>query len=808
MTEDSTGRPLYPGVRAFTDYRTSFVMTEDAQRAWELLERSTLDNRFLALALVGPAGAGKTTLLRFLVARASDLGGEAVTVGAHGFRNLEEVITNVSLAISKEFPLLANLPVSSTSEDLGVSFGDLIERRVTNRADRLLEVLETVDLYGTRHTPFILALDGLESELVNSRGFLNFLLRLDELKLQRFKMVFTTREASPSFQYRVKALKVLHLQPLAPDEILGLLLRQGVDNVFDLRDWLDEAIIQVIGRHEEHGPLLRLLQQVALFGGDEIEFYRELAGVSEAAFAGMIEHLERMALIATNGDEEHPQIELHPLIASILRDKLLTSFPTNISELHFGAEEAERDQQLPDLVVPSPWLSPLLAGKDGIVIGDRGSGKSAIFRLLIEPGRSAELGPVQGTSVVLADNNPAAFVQRLTTRDSNAASADRFKAIWLSFVAALVAQYLKRPGLTVPLSPELLRDARSILKASGTPPLKSGQAKRVGQIARMLGPLFRTKLSLKLGPITIEPQSGTVGGWLAGGEIDVDDFLVSAEAELNRAGISLRIVVDRVDEIYKYKRDHQEPLIQGLFLAEARISLLQSIGLLVLIRTDLFERYDIQEKNKFQSRTVMLDWNEDDIVVVLLRRVFSNSALRQLVEHLGVNPEKTGVHQEAALRLIFPEEIEGRPIRDWLGEYLPNGRGRIAPRQIVLFLNGAKDEMLRAGQQTGGVPVFNRSVISAAMSRLSELSYDEVISDFRIGTSFVRNCRAGRVSRFRPEEIVKLMDLGEGSLGEQLEMLERLGFLQRQISRDEQGVLQTTFVIPSLYTRCWSFQPH
>lgn len=805
MIEDTTGEPPDSGIGAFAD--SSFVMTDDARQAWDFLQRSTLESRFLALALVGPAGAGKTSLLRFLVAKASDSGAEAVEVDAQGFRSLEDVIANIGLTISRKFRLLDKWSDRSSPQNLGVSFLDLIERRVTNPVERLITILETVDRNGERKTPFILALDGLENGLVNSRGFLNFLLRLDELELQRFKLVFTTKEASPSIQYKAKALKELHLQPLNLEEIQRLLLGQGADYTFDIRNRVDEAISRVVDRHEEPGQLSRLLHQAALFGADDIAFYHELTGVSDAAFDGMIQHLGRLVSITGSGDKEDRQIDLHPLAASVLRDMLLALFRTSIPELHFGAEEAERDQQLSDLVVPSPWLRPLLAGKDGIVIGDRGSGKSAIFRLLTEPA-SAGPGPVRGTSVVLADNNPAAFVQRLTTRDSHAASADQFKAIWLSFVAALVAQYLERPGSAVPWRPGLLRDARSILKASGTPRLKNGQAKRVGRIARMLGPLFRTKLSLKLGPITIEPQSGTVGGWLAGGEIDVDDFLVSAEAELNRAGTSLRIVVDRIDEIYKYKRDHQEPLIQGLFLAEARISLLRSIGLLVLIRTDLFERYDIQEKNKFQSRTVMLDWDEDDIVAVLLRRVFSNVALRQLAEHLGIKPEKPGVHQEAALRLIFPEEIEGRPIRDWLADYLPNGRGRIAPRQIVLFLNGAREEMLRAGEQTGSVPVFNRSVISSAMSRLSELSYDEVISDFRIGTSFVRNCRAGRVSRFRPEEIGKLMDPDEGSVGEQLEMLERLGFLQRQIIRDPHGILQTTFVIPSLYTRCWSLQPH
>jgi hypothetical protein len=38
--------------------------------------------------------------------------------------------------------------------------------------------------------------------------------------------------------------------------------------------------------------------------------------------------------------------------------------------------------------------------------------------------------------------------------------------------------------------------------------------------------------------------------------------------------------------------------VQALLQAEARVSLFERIGLVVFLRTDLFELYDIQEKNK------------------------------------------------------------------------------------------------------------------------------------------------------------------------------------------------------------------
>ncbi|MFG2193549.1 hypothetical protein [Streptomyces sp. NPDC048639] len=46
--------------------------------------------------------------------------------------------------------------------------------------------------------------------------------------------------------------------------------------------------------------------------------------------------------------------------------------------------------------------------------------------------------------------------------------------------------------------------------------------------------------------------------------------------------------------------------------AEARIPRLDSVDLVVFLRTDVFELYDSQEKNKLVSRSLELAWSEED----------------------------------------------------------------------------------------------------------------------------------------------------------------------------------------------------
>lgn len=89
---------------------------------------------------------------------------------------------------------------------------------------------------------------------------------------------------------------------------------------------------------------------------------------------------------------------VHALVAeAVLYFARLTadSKDRRLASLEFGAEEAERDSLLSDGFIALPEFSEVLAGKKNIVVGDRGTGKSAMFARLSAWSRSAscrELG--------------------------------------------------------------------------------------------------------------------------------------------------------------------------------------------------------------------------------------------------------------------------------------------------------------------------------------------------------------------------------------------------------------------------------
>lgn len=474
--------------------------------------------------------------------------------------------------------------------------------------------------------------------------------------------------------------------------------------------------------------------------------------------------------------------------------------------LDFGAEEAENDGALATSLVPHPGFEALSTGTKSIVVGDRGSGKSALVRILMGSLESAghEAGaPVHESSQRRTSElkNPAEFFEAVTASSAGSSSADRTKATWLALIATKVATHLLASSQDE-MPAKLRKDCHSILRHFGYKDLSAQHLSRLRRGALFLAGFVKRHVRVKAGPVLIEPAGSDPSK--GGRELDVLAFLTRANDWLTAATDPLVVIADHIDEVRKYDRAAQEAVVQGLFLAESALVPLKAVQLVVMIRTDLYEVYDLQEKNKIVSRTVHLQWPDEEVLLLLANRLLGNKAIAQIAKQLNLEPTRRPEDLLRLLELCFPDEVEGERFQTWLLEGLRNGHDRIAPRSIVLFLNAARDQAVRFGDHGAGFPLFSLPAVSSGMNDLSRLSYDEVVSDFRVSVNFVRNCRAHRLEQFELEEVQQLFSLDEGPVNRQVEILERLGFLRRVAQRDDDGVLSTTFRIPRLYARSWT----
>jgi hypothetical protein len=259
-------------------------------------------------------------------------------------------------------------------------------------------------------------------------------------------------------------------------------------------------------------------------------------------------------------------------------------------------------------------------------------------------------------------------------------------------------------------------------------------------------------------------------------------------------------MADQIDEIAKWNLDRQQAVVRGLIQAVRDGHPREHIQFLVFLRTDLYERCNVQEKTKLVSKTVTLTWEEEDWLQVLARRVLANQPFERLASRLrGVDGS---IDISGALQVLFPPEIEGQPTDRWLIDSLRNGNGSVSPRLAVNLLFLAGQQAARPTDRVSTLPLFSADEVGQAMTKLSNLSFDEVVSDFKVARSFVLSCRAGKLETFAKDDVQELFNEAEGDKEEQVLLLERLGFLER-IVQERGSISESLFHIPNLYTRCW-----
>ncbi|WP_067540824.1 ATP-binding protein [Nocardia crassostreae] len=754
-------------------------------REFDRLLRSVTEPSSRGALLLGPAGSGKSTLLHALENELTRRGRAVFRISLTGLRHPDLIGERVLEAIESS------------------PYADLVETAPYVRSSAgALPIRETVSAlmdFSRRVPQPVLLLDALDETAYPSRVSA----AVEELSslLEDWKLVLAAREEDFRDFRRFGFLPVIQVQGFVPDEpeeaAVGTAptaappLEPGARTpVLTPVRSLAESVELAIETSPDPARAAQLLEEIALAGGSEkIIALAAKTSIPEAEVRSLLTAIRIGPTALEIEDSDDPAVTMGELPKWAIISSRILAPPFRLADLAFGSEEAERDEFLDRSFVHSGNLKAIVDQRRSLVIGDRGSGKSAIFRKL-----STDAAVDRARLEVCPVANTGELLHRIVD-GASWPDADGLRAVWLIVVASVVASALPA---TAPR--HLRRDAADLRAAVGMA-APMGRGRRM--LRAILRPLRGTSVKFAVGPVSLETQlpSGAETGSRRAA-VDVESFLREADRTLSHMGRRVLALFDRIDETFKYDRKKQEAVVQSLLQAEGRVSQFDAIGVTIFLRTDLFELYDIQEKNKVVSRTLPLEWSEDQWLQVLIRRVLANRELEKLTTR--ARNADGSLEIRGALEMIFPPEIEGQPIDRWLIDSLRNGNGDITPRSAVLLLHLTREMSTKSEEIVTDLPLFPEDAVTPAMTKVSDLSFSEVVNDFKVGTSFVLNCRAGKLVEFALHEVADLFDETEGRISEQVRLLERLGFLERVVQQTEAGT-RSLFRIPRLYTRCWDY---
>lgn len=812
-----------------TEFELSYVEPEIFESVFHHL---SVANGMHSL-LIGGAGSGKTALIKRLKSKLEKQGHLVILISMRSAISFESFIARLASSIINEFEHSFGVDAADREafDDLRAAYRSINQSEAILAFDRIFEALSRM---GGGHGRTFVFLDGLDEVapfsdslfgirtlewmagvspshgaiLVASRamGYLN---RAEDVmgRLKIFNLNGVPNVAireiirrlpgagSLSPQVIDQAVAVSHGLPLMAILIAQQAISTGSlpdvtdsDNSLSLKNALLHSLTRFEAEWENRHEFWSL--SIVCWAMEEvsISYLAQVTGLSTMRTREWVEKAEKYSFVRVSADVVKP----HDLLRMGIESKLIPN-EIDVAALDFGDESAERDGLLSTSFRHPPEIPAILDGSKTIVLGDRGAGKSAIFRSLCMPATAQTPSNI----FVATAGNSSDFLQRMGA--ANDASAERFKAIWLLYVAAFAARELQdHSNLKTTQGQRFRSDAHRLLRNLGQENDIREESFRTRFVAPLRALLPR-KLSFTVGPIKIEQE------FMEGGKpskaMDVDVFIRRTEALLQQIGSRLVVVVDKIDEANKYDRSLQEQLIQGLLMAEAALSHTQCIRLVVLLRTDLFEIFHIQEKNKFVSRTVRLAWTEHQLAIQLLTRAYSNEQLKPAFDILRELCLDDDIQRELQFRVLFPKAVDNKAFWYWLYNSLAGGNNRVSPRQIVLFMNLLKEEA-KNEPRVKRIPLYSEVQVKSALIKISGLCFQELIDDFKVATALIQNCRAGKKYRLSFADVTALCDPAEGTPATQIDQLLRLGFFERVVTEID-GKLQSELRVAALFIHCW-----
>jgi hypothetical protein len=644
---------------------------------------AALDQGLSPIFVTGDPGLGKTTLLRFLERHWSADGKPVCFIVLRELYRESDLASVLERALTENRELSqSHSPIVTQSSGHGAFYAavDLV-RSVSS--SKLLLLLDGLD--ETRNPGLIMSFAQLVSRepnalvVVSSRNqppdsatanlFMRFTMQpfshteTMELLAKTFPQRQLTREQINRLYDIGKGSPLLanilietfkFYDPHQLDETLGQLETQVSDiklNRMSLTLLLERTLERE--KYKNNELVLSLLAVLALRGS---------LSRTEIEMLGFFE-IDRLASTGLVTIRDDTAFLFHAAAgnAALALAKVLPAADARLRNFQFGSEEAERDRLLTNSFIHPPGYDDLALGQTNIVVGDRGSGKSAIFSQL-DGDRRTVLGG-QAAAHIIRLTHPADMLKKLEAKGSQLNTAEEFRAGWLSLVAY---------SLAVHAAPFFSKDQRRIASQ-----VREALGDKLAQtvLDRIWKHLRGTSIKVKLGPILLEPAVPTGGVRHRDIVIELSAFIRAAAKIFSDRNDVVIIALDRIDEIHKYDRTLQEKAVQGLFLAEGDLAQIMGVAFLIFIRSDLFKLYDIQEKNKLVTRTMEIEWSKDDLIKLLISRILSNEALSELKRLIERLPES--IRTDTAIQAIFPKEIENVTTLEWLWSCLANGNNHV-----------------------------------------------------------------------------------------------------------------------------------
>ena len=290
----------------------------------------------------------------------------------------------------------------------------------------------------------------------------------------------------------------------------------------------------------------------------------------------------------------------------------------SLSDYDFGELAAESDKKLFDYFVVTPIAETVVNKNIGLVLGRKGSGKTALFRQTEELLEKFEKPGVRVIRLNMDDLAWAALAdfRALGLSAEHAATVAWQLALLLQLSAHVAAEPYNRWSKAARRDADVLRGFVRDNFGEITPDLTKS-SKLIGQVQ-----------SLKVGAFGAEIESSFTAGGEARELAPAITSALSSHLVAPLRDSAWLVVLDQLDESWDGSQDKRDLLI-GLLKAVKRLNddfgweedPLRGVRALAFLRTDIHDALAFDDKDKHRGSRIEIKWTHDQLREMLQTRI-------------------------------------------------------------------------------------------------------------------------------------------------------------------------------------------
>jgi hypothetical protein len=479
-----------------------------------------------------------------------------------------------------------------------------------------------------------------------------------------------------------------------------------------------------------------------------------------------------------------------------------------LQEASFGQRIAEQEiGELAQYFVETDQWRSLFAGDVDVVYGPKGSGKSALYSLLVT--KQQELFD-RGILIVPAENPSGAPAFQDVADDPPTTEAE-FVGLWKVYFLGLVAMVLKEWGVETPEAKRIY----SRLSEAGL--LDEGKnlrtrllsvrdyVRRVAEAESVEGGLMldpNTGMPVGItGKITLGPPQAQLR---AAGMVSIDELLEAADDALRSLNFSVWLILDRLDVAFVTRETLEQNALRALFKVYLDLQAFDKVSVKIFLRTDIWR--SITESGGFReashiTRALTISWERQSLLNVVMRRALRN---RQICDLYEVDPSRilsSVPEQEALLRRMFPDQVDlGRnpATFDWMLSRTQDGSKETAPRELIHLVSSLRESQLKRYEIGHGSPpdeqLVDRAAFKDALRAVSDTRLNSVLYAEYPAIKLHIERLEGEKTQQTPETLAAIWGVDLDEARRIADQLSDVGFFERR------GEMQApAYWVPFLY---------